>query len=89
MIRVSDHALLRFLERDIGLDIEGLRLDLETSLDRVHRAALSIGVSDYAIRADGNTYIVRRSTVTTVIPDDRLSLVARFRALAPHGRSEG
>lgn len=83
MIRVSDHALLRFLERHVGIDIEGLRTDLESSLARAHGAAVSIGVTEYAIRSEGSTWIVRRGTVTTIIPDDRLFGAARYRALAP------
>ena len=36
---ITDHALLRFLERAGGLDVEGLRLTLGSSLTRAHSAA--------------------------------------------------
>jgi hypothetical protein len=68
-IGVSDHALLRFLERAAGLDIEGLRLTLTASLARAHSAARSLSDSDYLIKADGLIYVVRGETVTTVLPD--------------------
>lgn len=69
MIGVSDHALLRFLERAGGLDIEELRTRLTNSLARAHAAARSLGSSDYLIRSDGMLYVVRGETVTTIVDD--------------------
>lgn len=66
---ISDRALLRFLERAGGLDVEGLRSCLESSLARAHAAARSLGDSDYLIRSDGLVYVVRGQTVTTVADD--------------------
>lgn len=88
MIRVSDHALLRFLDRAAGFDVEGLRSALEMSLDRAHAAAAELGVLNYAIRVEGNTYIVRGTTVTTVIADAKLSSRARFQAHAPRSPAD-
>lgn len=68
-IGISDHALLRFLERAGGLDIEELRARLTNSLHRAHAAARSLGDSDYLIRSDGLLYVVRGETVTTVVDD--------------------
>ena len=64
---VSDHALLRFLERAGGLDVEELRARLTNSLVRAHAAARSLGNSDYLIRSDGLLYVVRGEIVTTVV----------------------
>jgi hypothetical protein len=69
-IGVSDHALLRFLERAAELDIDGLRARLTDSLARAHAAARSVSTSDYLIRADGLVFIVRGETVTSVVPDE-------------------
>lgn len=69
-IGVSDHALLRFLERAGGLDIEELRARLGNSLAKAHLAARSITESAYIIKADGLLYVVREDTAVTVIPDD-------------------
>jgi hypothetical protein len=69
MIGVSDHALLRFLERAAGLDIEALRINLNASLARAHAAARTVSGSDYLIKADGLIYVVRGDTVTTIVPD--------------------
>lgn len=64
---ITDHALLRFLERAGGLDVEGLRLALGTSLTRAHAAARSVSSADYLIKADGMVYVVRGENVTTVL----------------------
>lgn len=68
IIRVSDHALLRFVERAGGLDIEALRTALEGSLKRAVRAASDLGTGDVTISADGLTYIVRNNVVVTILP---------------------
>lgn len=79
---ITDHALLRFLERTGGLDIEGLRSTLGASLARAHAAARSVSSADYLIRADGMIYVVRGENVTTVL-DDR-SATANAAALVQH-----
>lgn len=66
---ISDHALVRFLERGGDLDLEALRHRLSASLARAHSAARSIGSTDYLIRADGLIFCVRHDTVTTVLDD--------------------
>lgn len=68
-IGISDHALLRFLERGAGVDIQALRISLNTSLARAHAAARSLSGSDYLIKADGLVYVVRGDTVTTVLEE--------------------
>ncbi|GEC14267.1 hypothetical protein [Nitrobacter winogradskyi] len=67
IIRVSDHALLRFVERAGGLDIEALRSALEGSLKRAVQAASDIGTGDLTIQADGLTYIVRNNVIVTIL----------------------
>lgn len=65
--QISDHALLRFVERSGGMDIDALRTALAQSLARAHAAARSITRSDYLIRVDGMLFVVRGEVVTTVI----------------------
>ncbi|MCA0425647.1 MAG: hypothetical protein LCH61_20455 [Proteobacteria bacterium] len=67
MMRISDHALIRFLDRVAGLDVEGLRATLALSLDRAHRAAESLGAADYTVKADGLVYVVRDGVLVTVL----------------------
>lgn len=65
---ITDHALLRFMERGAGCDVEQLRSDLAAALERAHKAARAMGDSDYLIKMDGLTFVVRGGVVTTVMP---------------------
>lgn len=66
VVRVSDHALLRFVERAGGLDIETLRAALEASLKRSVDAAGKIGENEVVIVVDGLRYVLRNCVVVTV-----------------------
>lgn len=68
-VHVSDHALLRFMERAGGLDTEALRTAVATSLERAAVAAETIGGRDYSIRVDGLVYRIRAGVVVTVLYD--------------------
>lgn len=68
MLQVSDHALVRFLQRVAGVDVEALRVEIARSLDRAAVAAERIGGGDYTIRAEGVTYRIKKGVVTTVYP---------------------
>lgn len=66
-LRVCDHALLRFIERVGGLDVEGLRRHLAESLDRAAAAAEQLGQQEMTIAADGFHYVVVKDRVVTVL----------------------
>jgi hypothetical protein len=68
-LRVSDHALLRILQRAGGLDVETLRAAVEASLKRATIAAGAIGQADYVVTADGLRYVVAGGVLVTVIED--------------------
>jgi hypothetical protein len=61
-IRVSDHAIIRFLERKHGFDFEALRREILTP-SRV----LAIKSGAKAIDHDGVSFKVADGTITTVI----------------------
>lgn len=71
--QISDHALLRFLERSSGLDFEGVRAALSTALERAHKAARALGDHDYLVKIGGRTFVVRGDMVTTVLDTGRPS----------------
>ena len=73
MIQVSDHALVRFLERSGALDIEQLRASLAAGLERGRRSAERIGIGDYVILADGLKFVVQDDVVVTVL-DERMPM---------------
>ncbi|MTW19112.1 hypothetical protein GJ689_23210 [Rhodoplanes serenus] len=71
MIRVSDHAVLRFLEREGGLDVEAVRRALAASVARAVVAAEAIDGRDYRIVTDTSTFVVVSGVVVTVLPSRR------------------
>lgn len=80
MTRVTDHALLRYLERSSGIDVEALRGSLTSRLERASVAAAQLGIENYAVRLDGVQFIIRAERVTTVLKP--VSDAGRFHALA-------
>ncbi|ETR78885.1 hypothetical protein X566_15435 [Afipia sp. P52-10] len=66
-VRVSDHALLRFVERAGGLDVQALRTALEGSLNRASNQAARINAGTFDIVADGLRYVVVKNVVVTII----------------------
>ena len=62
-IRVSDHAVLRYLERAMGLNIELVREHILT----VCAAPAAFGA--VSVRADGLRFEISCRTITTVTPD--------------------
>lgn len=65
MIKVSDHAVVRYLERRLGVDIEAVRQAIAGSLDS--RLVEFSGGAACKISADGMSYWIRRNTVTTCV----------------------
>ena len=66
IVVVTDHALLRYLERVVGIDVEELRRVITARVDRGAQLG-ACGVS-----VDGHTFVlsqgIGRVAVTTVIP---------------------
>jgi hypothetical protein len=77
MIRISDHALLRFLERSGAVDTDAFRALLSVSLERGRRAAERAGLSEFSIVADGLKYVVRDGTLITVLDGDMVTMDPR------------
>jgi hypothetical protein len=71
-LQVTDHALLRWLERTGALDVEQLRGLLSQSLDRAHVAGATLGVHQFLILADDLIYLVRGGKLITVLKDSSL-----------------
>ena len=67
--RMTDHAMIRFLERGGGVAIEEMRESIEASLARAHEAARTMSTHDYLVRIDGLVFVVLGEKVTTVLPD--------------------
>jgi hypothetical protein len=68
-VHITDHALVRFLERAGGHEIDAIREALAESLRRAASAARDLGSSDYEVLADGLRYVIKRNCLVTVTPD--------------------
>lgn len=62
---ISDHALLRYLERVHRLDVKALRADISGRLDAVAQP----GFERQVVRYDGMRYLIVEETLVTVIPE--------------------
>lgn len=69
-VMVSDHALVRWMERTGLVDLEPIRQAIALSIHRATSAAEQIGASEYLVLADGLVFVVRNSVVVTVVPED-------------------
>ncbi|MEA3264170.1 MAG: hypothetical protein U9R07_11885 [Pseudomonadota bacterium] len=76
---ISDHALIRWIERTGMADLEPVRDALRASLARATGAARELGAGEFLILADGLVYVVRGNVLITVIEDDGRH--SRIRAL--------
>ncbi len=69
MIRVTDHAVIRLLEREHGFDVDGVRQLIAGRVERaVERAAELDGVGNVTVVLGGIRYLVRERCVITVLP---------------------
>lgn len=64
--RVTDHALVRILERVAGFDVEAFRAHVAASLERACDAAEEINENEYTITSNGFRYVVRNGVLVTV-----------------------
>jgi hypothetical protein len=76
-IEVSDHAVLRYLERVEGVDIEGLRCRIARTVAIAAEQPMATGVI-----SNGFVYKLRGAVVTTVVPNNQLD----YAEAQSHGR---
>lgn len=81
LVNVSDHAVLRYLERAMGFDIAGVRRHIEQTC----AGAAVAGAT--ALRADGVVYIMEQGRVITVKPGGPGHALTRVAKLARAGHA--
>lgn len=72
-VRISDHGIVRYLERVEGLDLDIIRAEILAIAGPAAAAGAKI------LRKVGNTYIIENGAIVTVLPDDRQRLPRRPR----------
>lgn len=73
MLKVTDHALIRFLDRSGAAAIEEMRVTLAHALERARLGAERAGIDDYVIVADGLRYVVKDGALVTVLDQDMVA----------------
>jgi hypothetical protein len=76
-LRISDHAVVRFLQRAGGLDIDALRAAMADGLDRAVGMAEELRAERYTIVVGGLRYVVERGTLVTVLDGDMTAIRLR------------
>jgi hypothetical protein len=69
VLKVSDHALVRFLERAGGFELAPLRGAIQASLNRAVAVADDVGSGSFTVKADGLLYIIENGVVVTIQHD--------------------
>lgn len=66
-IYVTDHAVVRYLERVENHDIDLVRAVIQDRVDRAATASRSIGLETYAVIAPEGIYQIVEGSVVTVL----------------------
>lgn len=69
-MRISDHAVLRYLERRLGIDVDSVRHEIAAAVDTqlMRDVADFAGETGWSVRLDGMVYCFRGGTMTTCFP---------------------
>lgn len=73
IVHVTDHAVLRYLERAHGVDVEGLRKRIGRTVDN----GVNLGAN--GVKFCGLSYVLAGRTVVTIAKVDRRKLGQRRR----------
>ena len=63
-VHVSDHAVLRYLERFAGIDTEAVRKMIE------EKAAAAVKAGALSLKIDGVVFLMKGNTVTTCLTSE-------------------
>lgn len=89
-VNITDHAVLRYLERVDGIDVAGVRATIRARLARAIAAAASIGLADdLVVVAPEAIYVITDGRLVTCLPPDHpISARYRRRSVAVDDRSD-
>lgn len=80
-INVTDHAVLRYLERVMGFDIDGVRKHIADTCAPAMRSGAG------CLSAEGVKFQFANSSVTTITPATNMPNVTRIGRLTRHPRA--
>ncbi|WP_225205366.1 hypothetical protein [Novosphingobium huizhouense] len=88
-MKVSDHALFRWMERAGVVDVEKIRTALAQSLDRAWQAGAEMSGGELLVLSAGLVYVIRNGTLVTVLHEDGRHNHARNMARTKPDRTAG
>lgn len=69
-LRVSDHAVFRWLQRSGTVDVEQVRAMLAGALDRAFQVGAAMDVDEFIVISGGMVFLIRDRVVVTVTEED-------------------
>lgn len=74
-IGVTDHAVLRWIERVAGIDVDAIRERMIEEIAGAARAAANAGLPErYSVRTSDAVYVLDSGTVVTVLSPEQHTL---------------
>lgn len=70
-MRVSDHAVLRYLQRQSGLDVEAVRAEIAALVARGVAAGTSLDAGGFTVLAGGLRFVVKNEVIVTTLRCDQ------------------
>jgi hypothetical protein len=74
---VSDHALLRFIGRVLGVDLDALRARILTPT-----VAAAIKAGARAVTVEGTRFVVKGGVIVTILGEAEMARLKRWRGAA-------
>lgn len=73
LIHITDHGLLRWLERVAGVDMEAARREIQAAIRPGVAADGRLGLGESCgVRVGGALYVIRDRSLVTVMPSERM-----------------
>lgn len=90
-MKISDHVVLRYMQRKFGVDVDAVRREIETTVDTrgTRRVADFAGRVPWRMRVDGMVFCMRGDTVTTCFRDRAVRFRGSRAARLPSPRRTG
>jgi hypothetical protein len=77
-VRVNDHAILRYMERILDIDVERLRSIIAESCEHHHGAP--------CVKVGGARFLIQRGVVVTALADDTVPFFTMLARLSRENR---
>jgi len=67
-LQVSDHAVVRWIERVHGIDMDAIRSRIVAEMGKAVAMGKRVGQDTFTVRAGSHKFVVKRGVIVTVLP---------------------